>query len=387
MRVVREDPEKAGLLYAGGEAGMYVSFDAGANWQSLDLNLPPVPITDLAIRQSSLVAATQGRGFWVLDDLSVIQQLEAGLEDNPIHLFSPGTVEKMVGGGWKGAFEGANPDRGVVLNYHIAQPSDESLVITISDEQGEVVREYHSEEGPFERCALSNMDQRFPFSIKYPGKEVGSNRWVWDLRRNGLNCIEDLPLFEGFAGASVGPGTYTIQMAMGEWSTSATVNVVADRRMEAGAAEFADLDARLVEVTTMMNEILGRIDSVRQSRQLVESLVSRYPQDQDLHELAERVGERLDDWEASVLQVEYETYEDEDSLPPRLVKQVRHLLDVLDSAGPPVAAGALERLADLKSQWAARKQALDAIWSSDVAAVNLWAKERDVPHVIAGPQG
>lgn len=387
IRVVREDPEKAGLLYAGGEAGMYVSFDAGANWQSLDLNLPPVPITDLAIRQNTLVAATQGRGFWVLDELPVLHQLDAGSDESPIRLFSPGTVEKVGGRGRKGAFEGANPDRGVALNYYIAQPSDESLSITISNDQGEVVRRYRSEEGPFERCALSNMDQRFPFTIKYPSKNVGANRWVWDLRRDGLDCIEDLPLFEGFAGATVGAGTYTIQVDLGEWSASTAVELVPDRRVEATGAQFAALDARLMEVTSMMNEILGRIAAVRQSRQLVNSLVSRYPEDEDLRPLAERVGDQLDAWEQSVLQVEYETYEDEDSLPPRLVKQVRHLLDVLDSAGPPVAAGALDRLQDLKSQWAARKQALDSIWAADVAAVNRWAKERDVPHVIADPQG
>lgn len=385
IRVVREDPEKAGVLYAGGEAGVYLSMNGGANWQSLDLNLPPVPVTDLMVRQNALVAATQGRGFWVLDDLPVIRQLEAGIAEKPIHVFAPGNVEMIVGGRRGGAFEGANPDRGVALNYYIAEPVEANLQITIRNEAGEVVRRYSSEEGSFERCALSNMDQRIPFTIEYPSKKQGANQWVWDLRRDGLNCIEELPLFEGFEGASVSPGTYAIELDLGDWSDSTTVTLVADRRMDASAAQFADLDSRLSEVTAMMNELLGRIATVRQSRQLLELLIQRYPGEPALQKLAASAVQQLSSWEESVLQVEYETYEDEDNLPPRLVKNVRHLLDVLDSAGPPVAAGALERLRDLNSLWEQRKQTLNAIWSSDVAAVNQWARENEVPHVIAAP--
>ncbi len=91
--------------------------------------------------------------------------------------------------------------------------------------------------------------------------------------------------------------------------------------------------------------------------------------------------ERLTAWETKILQVDYETYEDEDNLPGRLVKQVRHLLQVVDNAGPPMAAGALERLGDLKSEWAALEVELEAIIASDVAAVNAWARSNAVPHV------
>ena len=95
IRVVREDPERQGLLFAGGEVSIYVSFDEGDHWQSLALNLPPVPITDLAIRQGDLVAATQGRAFWVLDDLSALRQVRNEMADKPLHVFTPGTVEKL----------------------------------------------------------------------------------------------------------------------------------------------------------------------------------------------------------------------------------------------------------------------------------------------------
>ena len=106
-----------------------------------------------------------------------------------------------------------------------------------------------------------------------------------------------------------------------------------------------------------------------------------YPDAQPLQVAGASAVERLTAWEEKAYQVEFETYEDEDNLPPKLIKQTRHLLDVLDSAGPPVAAGAEERLRDLQGEWAALKNELQAIYSSDIAAVNRWAAERQVPHV------
>jgi len=166
VRVVREDPDRRGLLYAGTEGGMFVSFDDGSNWQSLDLNLPPVPITDLKIRQGDLVAATQGRGFWVLDDLTVVRQARDELADLPLHLFGPGEVEMIRGGRSAGANEGSNPARGVTLSYFIADEQEGPLRIEILDADGRILRSYSSEEGDFERCIIGNMDQRLPFEVE-----------------------------------------------------------------------------------------------------------------------------------------------------------------------------------------------------------------------------
>jgi len=115
VRVVREDPTQRGLLYAGTEAGMFVSFNDGGDWQSLHLNLPPVPITDLKIRQGNLVAATQGRGFWVIDDLFVVRQAAGDLADKALHVYVPDTTHMISGGGGSGIFEAKNPSHAVPL--------------------------------------------------------------------------------------------------------------------------------------------------------------------------------------------------------------------------------------------------------------------------------
>ena len=176
IRVVREDPERRGLLYAGGEGGMYVSFDDGAHWQDLDVELPPVPVTDLMVRQGDLVAATQGRGIWVLDDLGPLREASSELAEKPLHVFAPGPVEMIRPGGGGRDLEGANPPRGAVLKYHIRDELDVPLTIEISDSDGNLVRRYSSEEGDVERCIIGNMDQRLPFEVEYPTTGQGANR-------------------------------------------------------------------------------------------------------------------------------------------------------------------------------------------------------------------
>jgi hypothetical protein len=381
IRVVREDTERKGLLYAGGEKAMYVSFDDGAHWQSLQLNLPPVPVTDLQVRQGDLVAATQGRGFWVLDDLSAIRQADSDQAEKPLHLFTPGTVQMLLAGGRAGSNEGKNPPRGALLNYHIRDEHEGPLSIVISDSDGNIVRSYSSEESDFERCVMGNADERLPYDPEYPSTEVGANRWAWDMRSNGLHCVEDLNVFEGFDGALVMPGTYTATVRIGDAEANAELVVVPDPRVVATPEEFAALGARIETATTMVNELLHGVEGIRKARSQVKALMEDYPDAQSLQTTGASAVERLTAWEEKAYQVEFETYEDEDNLPPKLIKQTRHLLDVLDSAGPPVAAGAEERLRDLQGEWAALKNELQAIYSSDIAAVNRWAAEQQAPHV------
>ncbi len=382
VRVVREDPEREGLLYAGTEGGMFVSFDGGESWQSLELNLPPVPITDLTIRQGNLVAATQGRGFWVLDDLSVLRQADNDLVAHALYLFQPPPTP-MVRFGGGGANSGRNPPSGVVLSYFIAEDQDAPLKIEITDTNGHVVREYSSQEGDFQRCILGNMDQRLPFQVRYPQKKRGLNQWVWDMHRNGLHCIDDVKLFAGFDGASVVPGTYQVRISQGESETHADVTLLPDPRAEATPAEYAFLDGKLQEVTDLLNTLLHRLEDARKARGQIQELLQEHGDANELRTAGESAITRLTDWENLVTQTQYGTYEDEDSMPPRLDVHIRYLLDVIDGAGAPVSSGSLQRLEDLKAQWNQMERELEAIASSDIAAVNAWALDNGIAFVAA----
>jgi photosystem II stability/assembly factor-like uncharacterized protein len=381
VRVVREDPARQGLLYAGTEGGMYVSFDDGDNWQTLDLNLPPVPITDLKIRQGDLVAATQGRGFWILDDLGVIRQASDDLSSKAVHLFTPEPVTMLRTRGRAGANEGSNPPSGAVLSYYLAEETEGPLTVAIRDSNGNLVRSYSSEEGDFERCIIGNMDQRIPFEVRYPEHETGLNQWAWDMRFTGLNCIDDVKLFAGFGGATVTPGTYTVTVAIDGAESSAELVLLPDPRVEATPEDYEFVAEKRRQATVMLNDLLTSLAAARKARSQVRALMHDHPDDAELAAVGESAVERLTAWEHSVTQTQYGTYEDEDSMPPMLDVQIRHVLDVIDRAGAPVSEGSLTRLSDLDYQWEDKKSELRRISSTDLAAINDWARTNRVTHV------
>lgn len=385
IRVVREDPERSGLLYAGGEGGMYVSFDDGEHWQDLDVELPAVPVTDLMVRQDDLVAATQGRGIWVLDDLGPLREATPELLEKPLNVFTPGPVEMIRPSGRAQNFEGANPPRGVVLKYHIRDEIDTPLTIEISSSDGHLVRRYASEEGDFERCTTGNMDQRLPFEVEYPPTEQGANQWVWDMRRDHLHCIDDIKVFEGFGGAYVQPGNYRVKVSIGDFEETIDVTLRPDRRNDAGQDQLDQVESGIVAVTQLLNEVIDALAAARRSRADLTEILEDHPDAALLHEAGNRAVERLEAWERQVYQVEYETYEEVGRLPSKLVHQARHLLNVVDGAGAPVGAGALERLADLQSEWTGLRAELAAIAMSDIASVNQWARDNAVPHISPPP--
>jgi len=387
VRVVREDPAHKGLLYAGTESGLFVSYNDGADWESLQLNLPPVPITDLALRHDKLVAATQGRAFWVLDDLFVVRQAARGVGGKGLQLFEPGSVAMTRREGWGiGDFEGSNPERGVPLYYVLDEERDEPLAIEIFDASGERVRSYSSEETDFERCRLANMDMRSPFELEYPAKDKGLNKWMWDFRRDGVHCIEDVKIFAGFGGATVPPGEYRARVSQGSRSAEARFTLVPDPRMTATPEQMQEWTARLDETANLLDEILRRLGEARKARGQIEALMADFVDEADLQQAGQAAVEAITAWDHQLNQPLHETYEDEDAWETMLAGQVRYLLDVIDGTGAPITGGQLERLADLQAEWQQRRGELQTLTEQHLAPLNAWARDRGVEHVAVPAQ-
>jgi photosystem II stability/assembly factor-like uncharacterized protein len=382
VRVVREDPARRGHLYAGTESGMFVSFDDGQNWQSLKLNLPPVPITDLRIRQDTLVAATQGRGFWVLDDLFLAGAAGAARGGNSVQLFAP---EKVVmirrRGGSSEPFEAANPESGVPLYYRLPEGIEGPLTIEIMDRDGRPVRRYSSEESHFERCLIGNMDPRSPFELEYPGVKAGLNKWVWDMQRAPFRCIDDITLFGGYEGPGVVAGAYRARVTAGGESSEASFTLEPDPRNRASAAEISHWKLQLDETSALLEDILDRLAGLRRAQRQTAALMSDHPDEQSLQDAGRAALAAIEAWDHRIIQPLHETYEDEDAWETMLAGQVRFLLDVIDSTGAPATAGALARLADLKSEWSALRRDLEGIRTDHIDPINTWARQRGLPHV------
>jgi photosystem II stability/assembly factor-like uncharacterized protein len=388
VRVVREDPARQGVLYAGTELGMFVSYDDGGNWQSLQLNLPPVPVTDLTIRHDKLVAATQGRAFWVLDQLAIVREAAKDVGEKALYVFTPGTVSMTRSGGSARDHEGANPDSGVPVYYYLAQEletnEDSPLTIEIMDGSGRVVRHYSSEESDFDRCKIANMDPRRPFELEYPSAKKGLNKWTWDTRQDGVTCIEDIALFAGFGGPGVVPGDYRIRVTAGGQQRTVPVTLTPDPRIKASAEEIRDWSMRVEETANLLSDVLSGLDNLRQAQDQIEALMADYPDREDLQRMGALASERISAWDAEINQVLHQTYEDEDAWETKLAGQIRFLLDVIDNTGAPVTEGALLRLADLNAEWKALESEMWNIQGEYIDAINNWANEKGIPHVGTG---
>ena len=382
VRVVREDPVVQGLLYAGTEKGMFISFDDGRAWQSFDLNLPAVPITDLRARGDGLAVATQGRAFWVLDNLWTVRQASNDLADKALHLYTPPTWAMGKPRSRPGNFEGANPSPNVPLFYIIRDEVDEDteLTIEILDSSGAVIRTMSSLEGEQERCEKGNEDPRRPIKHKYAPTAQGFNTWSWNLKSDDVPCIDNILLNGGFSGPSVAPGVYTARLTLGDATSEASFTVVKDPRSFASAAEIADWVQTLADVKALLSESLQTLDGARRARAQIAYLMSEHD-DEELHTLGEQATAGIDAWEEKITQLKFETYEDEDAWATMFDGQVRYLMDTIDASGAPVTDGMRTRQSDLVQLWQALESELRGITEQHIEPINRWAYERQEPHV------
>ncbi|GAI38110.1 unnamed protein product, partial [marine sediment metagenome] len=242
VRVVREDPALKGLLYAGTEFGMYVSFDDGKHWQSLQLNLPVTPITDLTVYQNDLVVATQGRSFWILDDLTPLNQLSNEIANAQAYLFKPRDTYRMVmssSRGYSGGYSAAeNPPNGVMIFYYFAGEPEDEVIIEIMDEKGNIIQNYSSEREKREpRVVLWGRKFRGDRKV---AKKDGMNRFVRDLRLSGADLIDGSVIRHDTIGPRVVPGAYKVKLKVDDWSQIQSFQILKDPRIETTQAEFQD---------------------------------------------------------------------------------------------------------------------------------------------------
>lgn len=244
-RVVREDPVRPGLLYAGTEFGMYVSFDRGAHWQSFQLNLPAVPVTDIALKHGDMQFSTQGRGFWVLDDLSVLRQLPTAEKASESRLYKPAVAVRIPASGDRGhGAEGATyPLDGATIDYYLATDASAPLEMNITDSTGKVLRSFSSAtQSGAEEERGGGDEEEGRFRPRYPSvldATAGEHRFVWDLRAFGpwMNAAHP----QGGNGPVVPPGAYTVELSSGAWSMKQPLIVKEDPRVTKDGVTTLDL--------------------------------------------------------------------------------------------------------------------------------------------------
>jgi photosystem II stability/assembly factor-like uncharacterized protein len=394
VRVVREDPDRKGLLYAGTEFGMYVSFDDGRRWQPFQLKLPVTPITDLAVRHQDLIVATQGRAFWILDDLTPLHQLDESVAGAEAHLFQPRDAVRFGGSGGFSFPQpnlGKNPPYGAVIHYTLAEaPAEgEELVLEIRDEEGNVLRGLSSLT-PEPRAP--NPFERFFPQMKKPRTleaEAGINRYVWDLRLADATLVEDAVLWGSAQGPRVPPGTYQARLTLGEWSQTRSFEVETDPRLEVTAGELQEQYALAREIWEMLTETHGALTQLRDVRSQVEALSARLEkadQGEGVEEAAKKLQERLGAVETQLTQVKNESPQDVLNFPPQLDNQIVDLLGTVAAGEARPTEGARERFAELRQELDGHLAELQAALDTELVAFNELVAAKSVGPIVVVPR-
>jgi photosystem II stability/assembly factor-like uncharacterized protein len=363
--VVREDPVKKNLLYAGTETGVYISFDGGAKWQPLQMNLPVTPVNDLKIHSDDLVAATSGRAFWILDDLSPLRELNASVAKEPVHLFQPRPAIRAnlgagQGGGPRDAALGKNPPAGAILDFTVAKAG--SVVIEIHDGAGNLVRK------------ISNI-----------AAKPGINRTTWDLRYDSPTLVPGILLFGSLRGRKVVPATYEARLIADGETRTAKVEVKKDPRISATPQQFADQNKLLAEIDGELDDLHKSVNRMRGVRTQVEDLLKRAKDSgldlAALQSSGKALIDKLDAEEEALVQKRTVDGQTVINFPTKLAHHLTALHNFVDDAEADVTDGARVRAADLAKIWKERKSEVDSLLGPQLDSFNKQAATLKVNYI------
>jgi photosystem II stability/assembly factor-like uncharacterized protein len=279
-RTVREDSKKRGLLYAGTESGVYVSFNDGGDWRALQLNLPTTPIHDLVVKNDDLVVATHGRAFWILDDVSPLRQYSDEIAKRDVHLYTPATAMRFQNSSEeppKPVLVGQNPPAGALIYYFLKQKPKGETTIEILDSSGSVIRKYSSNKTEELEEPLTPEDKKPEKQVK---AEAGLNRFVWDLRYAGSNRVPDYYLWEykdGGRGPLALPGKYQVRLTVGGKTQTAAFEVAMDPRVNVAQADLQKQFDLLIQVRDELNRVYDTVNQIQDVRAQMDGLRKRLP--------------------------------------------------------------------------------------------------------------
>jgi photosystem II stability/assembly factor-like uncharacterized protein len=377
-RVVREDQERKGLLYAGTEKGLFISWNDGKNWESLQLNLPKTPITDLKVHQGDLIVATSGRSFWILDNITTLAQHQGNT--NELKLYKP---EDALQGFWgspmnsssksvdgTNPYEGVNPANGMVLFYNLPKAMDSSEVnLEIKNSQGKVVRSFSSKKD--ESYAPHNGGGPPPAPVL--GTEKGLNRFVWDLKTPILPGIPGVYIEANFTGHKVPPGNYTINL-MADGKTVSTQGMVIPTPNTGMTQErFEEQDRFMNELEINLTDMHNKINTLYKVQGQLKDLLKELD-NADLKKEGQALLDKLKTWDEEMVQRKSQAYDDVENFPNKFTAEYLFLMNQSNSSLPRVNQSSIDRRNELDAQWVGLKQRAETLMKSDIPSFNkkLW---------------
>ncbi len=380
-RVVREDEARKDLLFAGTELGLFLSWNGGKDWSPFQLNLPVTPVTDLRIHQGNLIASTSGRGFWILDSLSVIRQYKkdaasfAVYRPDNAYIVNGSSEMDQPDDEFTGAnrFRGVNPATGVVVYYQLPElKKTDEITIEIKDAGGNIVR-----------SLSSKADDQL---TKYEGapkpdpllpKAKGLNRFVWDMRYATMPGVPGVDMEISYAGHKAPPGKYGITLKMSEQKLATEAEILANPLYPTNASVYLEYHQTMLGMETELTSMHRMVNSLYEKQKQLEALPSALPK-ADKFSAVKKEGEallkKMKAWDEDMVQRKSKAYDDVENFPNKFTANYLFLINETESDIPRVNQPSLDRLKQLNTEWSALKARANEILDKDIPALNkrLW---------------
>jgi photosystem II stability/assembly factor-like uncharacterized protein len=384
-RVVREDEVRKDLLFAGTELGLFISWDGGKNWSPFQLNLPVTPITDLRVHRGNLIAATSGRSFWILDDLSVLRQYKK--DGAAFSVYQPTAAYLATGSSeldesdedFTGAnrFRGVNPANGVVVYYNLPElKKDDVVTMEIRDSENNLVRAFSSK-----------ADKTFK---KYDGgpeaepllpKNKGLNRFVWNMRYATMPGVPNVYIEASYAGHKAIPGKYTITIASGAQKAATVAEILANPLYPTTPAEYAEYNRQMILKEQELTEMHRMVNSLYDTQKRLESLLNSLPADPKFAAVkkdGDALLKKMKAWDEEMVQRKTKAYDDVENFPNRFTANFMFLINQTESEIPRVGQPSLDLLKRMTAEWNTLKSRGQEMIEKDIPALNrkLWEAGR-----------
>ncbi|MDG1888890.1 MAG: glycosyl hydrolase [Flavobacteriaceae bacterium] len=374
-RVVREDEVRKGLLLAGTELGVYISFNDGKSWERFNLNMPILAVTDLMIKHDDLIVATQGRSFWILDDMGLIRQMD---DTKETRLFNP---ENSTIGNWysqlnsnysdgTSTFTGVNPANGVVIYYNLNEGDhDQKLTVKIYDENNKLIREINNQTnknfisyngGPSREPVLTN--------------NIGLNRFVWNTRHKSLIGVPYAYIEGRFSGHKAIPGKYKISLEVGEKSYTSNFEILKNPNFNVSDIDYAEFDKYTSHMEKKFNKMAEYINNNISSINKLTEVIKNIKDNEDVKNNGKSLLSKMDAWDKKMMQRKSLAYDDVENFPNKFLADYLFILDEIKGDIPNVSKGILKSLKDLDDSWESLKKEIDQIIDTDLPDLNskLW---------------
>ena len=373
-RVLREDPKQKGILYAGTETGMYISFDDGNNWKAFQLNLPIVPITDLAVKDNNLIVATQGRSLWILDDLSLLHQLsEAKNKDN--FIYKPKDAYRMGGrSNSKSLTTGTNHPSGVLTYFNVANSDAKEITLSYLTKQGDTIKSFTTK---------GTKEKNNKLEV-----ENGSNVHSWNMRGDGAERLKGMILWWGSTAAPMAvPGEYEVVLTVDDESYTKPFTIIPDGNSETDLAGMQRQFDFITDVNSTVGKAHKSIKKIRKINSQLEAFQKQYKEDEgikDLVEKAKKLQESFSEIEKALYQTKNKSGQDPLNFPIRLTNKLAHLNSLVGMDDFPPTQQDVAVKDELSRQINVELIKFDQLISEEISAFNTAFNQKKLKYLFVG---